>query len=133
MNDVPGDDVDPTDGPADRPAAPADESTRPDAVAPPAPPSDGPTRPGRVQPPPHRHRGWLYAGRSVAALAAVVTLLSVGWDWRIKDRAEVGLQVHAVQALDTGDTHISTARTIPTVVTNSRGVKTTESVKPRPT
>ena len=67
----------------------------------------------------------------MAALVAAITLLGVGIEWKIKDRADVGLQDHAVQqALDTSDTHISTARTAPTVVTNSKGVRTTESVKP---
>lgn len=80
--------------------------------------------------PRRRHRGWLIAGRSLAALVAVITLLGVGVEWKIKDRAEVSLEEHSVSIPVTNDTHISTARTKPTVVTNSAGVKTTESAAP---
>ena len=99
------------------------------------------------QPPPHsgthtqhpsgrprrRHSGWLYAGRSVAALVAIITLLGVGVEWKIKDRADASIADHAVVALNTTDPNISSARTAPTVVTNSAGATTTEAVKPATT
>lgn len=79
-----------------------------------------------------RQRGWLYAGRTVAALVAVITLLAVGVEWKIKDRAEVGLVKNAIVGpLPTNDPSISTARTTPMIVTNSQGVKTTEQPKPK--
>ncbi len=79
--------------------------------------------------PRRRHGGWLYAGRSVAALVAIITLLGVGVEWKIKDRADVGLQDNAVPAINLADPHISSARTVPSVVTNSAGVQTTEAAK----
>ena len=79
-----------------------------------------------------RHRGFLYAGRGVAAFLALLTLVGIGWNWKIKDRAEVGLQSHQISgSLPTADPSISTARTTPVVVTNSQGVKTTESAPPK--
>lgn len=72
-------------------------------------------------------RGLLYAGRIIAAVVAVATLLGMGVGWRIKDRADTSLQAHAVPALDPADTHISIARTTPVVTTNSKGQTTTRS------
>lgn len=80
--------------------------------------------------PAHRRRRLLYAGRSLAALVAVLTLLGMGVGWNIENRAEKGIQDHVVVALDPQDTRISSARTVPTVRTNSQGVTTTQSASP---
>ena len=121
------------DGAPDRPA----DSGRADATAAagnPPPPGSGALLGLGFGRPPHRHRAWLYAGRTVAALVALATLLSVGVEWKIKDRAEVGLVDHQVTgALFTDDPSISTARTTQMVVTNSKGVKTTEAAPPKAT
>ncbi|MET3804498.1 LCP family protein required for cell wall assembly [Nakamurella sp. UYEF19] len=107
-----------------------DSGAVPAAYAPSGPP------PGRHTPrasssaqPPRRRRGLLYAGRTIAALVAFVTLLGVGVEWKVMDRADTSIIKNRVQALNTQDTHISTARTAPVVTTNSRGVKVTESAK----
>lgn len=71
-------------------------------------------------------RGLLYAGRTIAAVVAIATLLGMGVEWRIKDRADTSLQAHAVPALYPADTHISTARTTAVVTTNSKGQTTTK-------
>ncbi len=79
--------------------------------------------------PARRHSGWLYAGRSIAALVAVITLLGVGVEWKIKDRADVGLHDNSIPAINLADPNIASARTTQKVVTNSAGVKTTEAAK----
>ncbi len=65
---------------------------------------------GRVRAPrrfPNRpHGGWLYAGRGIAAVLAVVVLAAVGINWRILDRANVGLAAGAVAAINTADPNI---------------------------
>ena len=102
---------------------------------------------GPAGPPPHsgthtqhpsgrprrRHSGWLYAGRSIAALVAVITLLGVGVEWKIKDRADASIADHSVTALNSTDPNISSARTAPMVETNSAGATTTVGVKPATT
>lgn len=81
---------------------------------------------------PRRHRSWLYAGRTVAALVAFCTLLGVGVEWKITDRAEKVLSDNSVTAaLNTTDPSISTARTTAVVRTNSQGVTTTEAAPPK--
>ena len=58
----------------------------------------------------------------------------MGVEWKIKDRADAGLQRNSVSgALNTSDTNISSARTAPQVVTNSKGVKSTEAARPKAT
>ncbi len=79
--------------------------------------------------PRRRHSGWIYAGRSIAAAVALITLLGVGVEWKIKDRADVGLQQNSVPAINLADPNISSARTAPSVVTNSAGVRTTEAAQ----
>ena len=81
---------------------------------------------------PRRHRGWLYAGRTIAGLVAFCTLLGVGVEWKITDRAETVIENNAVTAaLNTTDPSISTARTTAVVRTNSRGVTTTMAAPPK--
>jgi len=62
----------------------------------------------------HPHGAWLYAGRSVAGLLAVVVLAAFGINWRILDRANTGLAANAVAAINTQDPNI--VRATPTVV-----------------
>jgi len=93
-------------------------------------PTRGTNLSGPAGRPPHRRRGLLYAGRSFAALVAVLTLLGMGVGWNIENRAETGIEDHRVVALDPQDTRISSARIVPTVRTNSQGVATTQSASP---
>lgn len=90
----------------------------------PPPHTEWPPAHGSGQPP---RRRLLYAGRSVAAFVAVITLLGVGVEWKIKDRADASLRDHSVAALNAADPNISTARTAPRIITNSQGVTVTES------
>ncbi|SDO44333.1 cell envelope-related function transcriptional attenuator common domain-containing protein [Nakamurella panacisegetis] len=99
----------------------------------PPPPVDGNKRLEHSDPPPRRRRGLLYASRTVAALVAFITLLGVGVEWKIKDRADAGLAANKVAAVNLTDTHISAARTAATTYTNSNGVKTTEAAPPKTT
>ncbi len=99
-----------------------------------APPPPPPSSPGAsaspAERPRRRHRGLLLAGRIIAAVLAFATLLGMGVEWNILDRAGKNIVSHSVDALSTADPQIYTARTTETVVTNSNGVKTTEQAKP---
>jgi LCP family protein required for cell wall assembly len=59
-------------------------------------------------------------------LLAFVTLLGMGVEWNILDRAQTNIDARRVSAINTADTEISKPRTTEMVVTNSKGVKTTE-------
>ena len=63
------------------------------------------------------HGSWLYAGRGVAAVLAVVVLAAFGINWRILDRAETGLAASQVDAINTEDSNI--VRTEPTTAADS--------------
>lgn len=54
-------------------------------------------------------RSWLYAGRSVVAVSAVLTVVVFGMEWNIEHRADRGLAAHAVAAINLNDPHIMTA------------------------
>ena len=101
---------------------------------PPTPPTGQTGGHGPSGNPPRRRRGLLYAGRGIAAAVALITLLGMGVEWKIKDRADASIAKQAITgALNTADPNISTARTAPVTITNSKGVKTTESAPPKAT
>jgi LCP family protein required for cell wall assembly len=116
-----------------RPASAASEAVYGGgSTPPPPPPVGGNGGRGPSDPPPRRRKGLLLAGRGIAAAVAVITLLGMGVEWKIKDRADSSLADHAITgALNAADPNISSARTVPLVVTNSKGVKTTEAAPPK--
>ena len=67
---------------------------------------------------PNRPRGaWLYAGRGVAAVLAVIVLAAFGINWKILDRARIGLAATEVAAINTADSNI--VRATPTTAADS--------------
>lgn len=72
---------------------------------------------GRRSWPGSARQSWLYAGRTVVTVAAVLSLVVLGLEWSIEQRAAKGLAAHAVAAINLQDPHISSARPAPS---NSR-------------
>ena len=74
---------------------------------------------------------WLYTGRSVAGLLAVVVLAAFGVNWRILDRTNAGLAANAVAAINTQDPNI--VRAAPTTTSASTPPTSTTASTPRTT
>ena len=56
--------------------------------------------------PPHRHRGWLYAGRALVVTLVVLLVGGMGWEWTIKRRADQAIERNQVVALNPTDSNI---------------------------